>query len=146
MSSLIFHTEESQVLVATDTLATSPDGKPFKYTTKAFIVPHIRLIIAGTGAGRFLGKWFIHINDGMVVKGVDSLDHHTPSNLASMWPTFKQEFSIPDRMSTTIYHFGFSESTGLIHSFAYRSTNGFLSERFEEYGLGAKPECMPPDG
>ena len=41
MSSLIFRTEREQVLVATDTLATSSDGKPGFFTTKAFIVPHL---------------------------------------------------------------------------------------------------------
>jgi hypothetical protein len=145
MSSLIFYTEESLVLVATDTLATSPDGRPFKYTTKAFILPHLRMIIAGTGVGGFLGRWFIEINDRMVVGGVDHLDYHTPSNLAAMWQGYKQEFSFTDSMTTTVYHFGFSEVTGVIHSYAYRSANGFQSERLEQYGLRVKPECPAPE-
>ena len=66
MSSLIFHTEQNQVMIATDTLATSPDGRPFKFTTKAFfLLPHLRMIIAGTGAGGFLGRWFIRVNDNL---------------------------------------------------------------------------------
>jgi hypothetical protein len=68
MSSLIFLTEESQVLVATDTLAVSPDGRPFMFTTKAFILPRLKTIIAGTGLGGFLGRWFVRINDGLVVR------------------------------------------------------------------------------
>jgi hypothetical protein len=144
MSSLIFLTEESQVLVATDTLATSPDGQPFKYTTKAFIVPHLKIIIAGTGTGEFLGRWFVRINE-FVVKGIDNLDYHTPGDLASMWRGFKQEFSLADSFTTTVYHFGFSEETGLIHSFAYRSTNNFQSEPIEQYGLRVKPECTVLD-
>jgi hypothetical protein len=144
MSSLIFHTQDTEVLVATDTLATSPDGKPFKFTTKAFILPHLKIIIAGTGAGGFLGRWFVRINDGMVVRGVDHLDYHTPHKLASMWRGYKQEFSFPDSATTTVYHFGFSERTGLIHSFAYRSTDNFKSEAIR-YGLGVKPECPIPD-
>ena len=145
MSSLIFHTEESQVLVATDTLATSPDGQPFMYTTKAFILPHLRMIIAGTGAGGFLGRWFVLINDGLVVRGINHLDYHTQRNLAAMWTRYKQEISFPDSITTTVYHFGFSEETGLIHSFAYRSANDFQSQRREQYGLGVKPECPVPD-
>ena len=145
MSSLIFYTEEKQVLVATDTLATSPDCIPFKFTTKAFIVPHLKVVIAGTGDGRFLGRWFIGISDMMLVKGVDNLDYHTPPALAALWQRHKQELSIPDKMTTTVYHFGFSETTGLIHSFAYRSTNDFRSERLELYGLRVKPECQIPD-
>lgn len=143
MSSLIFQTEESQVLVATDTLATSPDGQPFKYTTKAFIVPHLRLLIAGTGTGGFLGRWLVRINDELAVRGIDNLDHHTSGYLASLWNRHKQEISFPDG-TATIYHFGFSEEDGTIHSFVYRSTNNFKSERIEKDYLGVKPECVVP--
>ena len=143
MSSLIFHAEETQVLVATDTLATSPDGRPFKFTTKAFVVPHLRLIIAGTGAGGFLGRWFVRINDGLVVQGIDHLDYHTTGKLAAIWTEYKQEIPVTDGLTTTVYHFGFSEETELIHSFAYRSTNAFRSEPIQ-YGLGIKPECSVP--
>jgi hypothetical protein len=139
MSSLIFHTDESQAYVATDTLGVSTDGRPLTFTTKAFIVPHLKLIVAGTGAGRFLGKWFVHINDHMIVRGIDHLDHHAPNVLATIWPGHQQEHSFQD-VTATIYHFGFSEVTGMIHSFAYRSTNNFRSERIP-YGIGAKPEC-----
>jgi hypothetical protein len=141
MSSLIFHSDPTQAFVATDTLAVSPDGKPLRFTTKAFIVPHLKLIIAGTGAGGFLGRWFVRINDDMRVKGIDHLDYHTSRILVANWQRFKQEFSITDtNRTTTVYHFGFSESTGLIRSFAYRSANDFRSEEIE-YGLGRKPEC-----
>jgi hypothetical protein len=145
MSSIIFWTDETQALVATDTLAVSTDGKPLRFTTKAFIVPHLRLIMAGTGAGGFLGRWFIQINDNMLVQGIEHLDHHSPRVLAAFWLRFKQEFSITDTdRTTTVYHFGFSESTGLIRTFAYRSANGFRSEEVG-YGLGYKPECTLPD-
>lgn len=143
MSSLIFHTDENQVFVATDTLAVSPDGRPFKFTTKAFIVPHLRIIIAGTGAGGFLGGWFVRINDWLVVQGIDDLNNRAPNDLAAMWPGFKKEFSFPDSTTVTVYHFGFSENTGLIHSFAYRSTNNFQSEKLR-YDAGAKPKCTIP--
>jgi hypothetical protein len=145
MSSLIFYTDETQVLVATDTLATSPDGEPLKFTTKAFIVPHLKLLIAGVGVGGFLGRWFIQINDMMIVRGIDNLDYHTPRVLASIWQGHKEEISIPERIMTTVYHFGISETTGLVHSFAYRSANDFRSERLEPYGLRFKPECPVPD-
>jgi len=145
MSSLIFHTDQNQAFAATDTLAVSPDGRPVRFTTKAFIVPHLKLIIAGTGAGGFLGRWFIHINDYILVKGIENLDNHTPRILAADWQRFKQEFAITDTdRTTTVYHFGFSESTGLIRSFAYRSANDFRSEEVG-YGVGRKPECEAPE-
>lgn len=144
MSSLIFYTEAEQVLVATDTLATSLGGEPFMFTTKAFIVPHLQMIMCGTGAGGFLGKWFVRVNDNMVVKDIDHLDYHTPKVLAELWLGHKKEFSLPDDLTTTVYHFGFSQEDGLMHSFVYRSTNDFQSEPRSQYGLGLKPECQVP--
>jgi hypothetical protein len=141
MSSLIFQTEDGQALVATDTLAVSPDGRPFKFTTKAFIMPHLRMIIAGTGAAEFVCKWFTGVNSGFIVRGIDNLDYHAPRNLSAMWQGYKQEPSFPEGATVTIYHFGFSEETGLIHSFAYRSTDDFRSDPIG-YGLHVKPECL----
>jgi hypothetical protein len=73
VSSLIFFADEKQVLVATDTLATTLDRQPHLFTTKASIVPHLRLIMVATGMGRFLGRWFISVNDNFVVRGIDHL-------------------------------------------------------------------------
>lgn len=144
MTSLIFQTEAKQVLVAMDTLATHMNGEPFMFTTKAFIVPHLRMMMCGTGAGGFLGKWFTQVNDGMVVRDVDHLDYHTPRGLTGLWRSYKEECSIPDAVTTTVYHFGFSHMDGLIHPYAYRSTNSFTSEPLR-YGMGVKPECDVPE-
>jgi hypothetical protein len=101
------------------------------------------MIMAGTGAGGFLGRWFVHINDRLVVRGIDNLHYHTRDNLASMWPGFKEEFSLTAPLLPFII-LASSEATGLIRSFAYRSTNSFQSEQIE-YGLGIKPECTIPE-
>jgi hypothetical protein len=114
------------------------------FTTKAFIVPHLRLLMAGTGAGGFLGKWFIQVNDRMIVRDVDHLDYHAPRVLAELWQSYKEEFSWPDNATTTVYHFGFSEEDDLIHSYVYRSENDFQSERLPQTGIGVKPECTVP--
>ena len=144
MSSLIFKTEERQVFVATDTLAVAAGGRPFMFTTKAMIVPHLRMIMAGVGAGGFLDRWFVNVNSGKVVIGIENLDYHTPKSLSNLWQNFKEEKDeFPEGQTTTVYHFGFSEETGLIRAFAYRSTNGFASEALG-YGVGVKPECSVP--
>jgi hypothetical protein len=144
MSSLIFHTEKDQVLVATDTLATSPDGRPFKFTTKAFIVPHLNMIVAGTGNGPFPNRWAIRLNETYILRGIDHLNEHASRDLAALWRGHKQEFSLPTSSTVTIYHFGFSENTGSIHSFVYRSPD-FRSEQLTGYGIGVKPECTVPE-
>jgi hypothetical protein len=144
MSSFIAYTDETQALVATDTLATHPDGRPFKFATKAFIVPQLKLVMVGVGVAGFLGRWFIRISERLIVRGIDHLNYHTPAVLASLWQGYRQELSIPDGITTTVYHFGFSEDAGLIHSYAYRSISDFTSERLEPYGLRFKPECQVP--
>jgi hypothetical protein len=63
----------------------------------------------------------------------------------SQWSDYKKEFSIEENITTTVYHFGFSEEDGTIHSYAYRSTNSFKSESLQ-YGVGVKPVCQIPEG
>lgn len=143
MSSLIFFTDEEQALVATDTLGTTPDGEPAFFTTKAFVLPHLHMIMCGTGVSGFLGKWFVRVNDKMVVRGIDNLDHHTPNALSEIWHNLRDEYRFPQDISTTIYHFGFSEHDGLMHTYVYRAASDFTSEILG-YGTGVKPPCKIP--
>ena len=144
MSSLIFCTDAEQAFVATDTLAVSQNGDPSFFTTKAFIVPHLNMIIAGTGICGLMSNWFIKVVNGMVVRGLEHLDYHTPNNLQRLWGNMNKDPSFPENFTTTIYHMGFSEIDGLIKSYAYRSTNDFKSEPLT-YGLRYKPECTIPE-
>jgi len=127
MSSLISCTDSEQALVLTDTLAVV-DGKPFKFTTKAHIVPHINVIVAGTGVGAFADWWFVEVNTKINVQGIDGLNTKTSNALADLWVRFNRAFEVGGAKTLTIYHFGFSEVTGLMKTFVYRSETGFQSE------------------
>jgi hypothetical protein len=143
MSSIIFHTDEKQVLVATDTLAVfHKDAKAAKFTSKALYLPHLRLIVAGTGMGGFADMWMAQINGGRL-RGIEDLDTQTTAILSNGWKDYKAQLKIDESVTTTIYHFGFSETTGLIRSFAYRSTDDFKSEPLP-YGVSVKPEMATP--
>lgn len=144
MSSLIFYSDKDQVLTATDTLATTPNGEPAFFTTKAFVLPHLQMIMVGTGLSGFLGKWFVEVNDRMVVQGIDNLNYHAPKILASLWTKFREENLIPDNLTTTVYQLGFSEEKGSIHIYVYRSAKNFTSEALP-YGVVTKPEVRPPE-
>ncbi len=145
MSSLIFYTQPDAVVVATDTLAVSSDGSPFCFCTKAGYIPHLRTIIAGTGAGGFSSQWLLHASTRMVVRGICNLDFHTPKGLRELWDAYKKEYSLTDDSTTTVYQFGFSEESGEVVSFAYRSTNNFQSEPLQ-FGTGVKPACTVLEG
>jgi hypothetical protein len=144
MSSLIFYTDPQQALVVTDTLAV--DGTtPALFVTKAHYLPHLRLIVAGTGIGRFSDDWFVRINSRMLVSGIEQLDQFTPEHLRELWENFNSEHSSLQGKTTTVYHFGVSEATQEITTFAYRSYRDFESERLP-HGTGAKPDCAIPEG
>jgi hypothetical protein len=51
---------------------------------------------------------------------------------------------MPSGATVTVYHFGFSEDTGVIRTHLYQSTSGFASEMLE-YGVGVKPMCNVPE-
>ncbi|RZZ84775.1 hypothetical protein [Pseudoxanthomonas winnipegensis] len=149
MSSLIFYTDPKQVFVVTDTLAIvhQEDGsaRPFLFTSKALYLPHLRMIVAGTGMGGFSDDWFRVINTQMLVHGIENLDEHAPRKLAELWDEFTALPEYIDGKTTTIYHFGISEESGEVAAFAYRSANGFASERIG-YGIATKPGVEVPDG
>jgi len=141
MSSIIFVVNEQEVMVATDTLATR-NGEPCFFTTKTLIVPHLKLVIAGTGVAGFLDRWFLCVNGTVPLRGIDILNDHAPSDLAAMWEWCKEQLPIANS-TTTVYHFGFSENTGLMKAYAYRSENNFKSEPLA-YGDYRKPDCAVP--
>ena len=147
MTSLIFYTDEQQIAVGTDTLATTVDGTPAFFTTKAFPLPHLRMVIAGTGMVGFLLQWFAKINDGMRLGGIDNLDFHAPSALTSLWAEFQAsaDYTFTEDLTTTVYHFGFSEADNGVRSYAYRSTTEFVSESLQTGGFGVKPPCEVPE-
>lgn len=144
LSSLIFHTESNQALIATDTLAVQPSGTPAFFTSKAFLVPHLRFVIAGTGLAGFATRWFVRVNDQMLVRGIDNLDFHTSSELRNLWKVYSEEVSNTINMTSTIYHIGFSEEDDLVRTYVYRSEKEFESEVLD-YGLAVKPRCTVPE-
>jgi hypothetical protein len=137
MSSLISHTGPTQATVMTDTLAVVGD-KPFRFTTKAQIVPHLNIIIVGTGVGGFTDRWALYVNTESNAAGIDALDPDCVSLLPQMWQIFRQQYGIVDTRTVTIHHFGFSERSGKIKTFIYRSETGFASEEVG-YGYMTKP-------
>lgn len=145
MSALIFYTDPAQALVVTDTLAANRDGSPLLFTSKAHYLPHLKTIVAGTGIGGFSVEWAMRTNNRMVLRGIENLDFHSPKGLRDLWAGYKVEYSLPEDATTTVYHFGLSEESGEIVSFAYRSTADFESERLP-FGTGVKPECGVPEG
>ncbi|CAM4141111.1 hypothetical protein [Aeromonas bestiarum] len=145
MSSLIFYSDAEQALIATDTLAVKPEGEPLLFCSKAIHLPHLNIVIAGTGQGGFSTRWAMHVNDRMVINGINNLDFHTPQGLRDLWGNYCDEFKITGYATTTVYQFGYCQETDKMVAIAYRSKNNFESEP-RPYGLAAKPDCKFPSG
>ena len=109
-------------------------------TSKAFHVPHLRMVIAGTGCGGVPDRWLCHLNSRMIVPGIDALAVHAPPQLQDTLGFHCAEYKIPEGRTTTVYHFGFSETSDTIKSYAFRSEDPFVGEE-RPYGIGVKPEC-----
>ena len=80
----------------------------------------------------------------MLVRGMEHLDEYTTSALCKLWEANSAR-SLCEDLTTTVYHIGFSEESGEVTTFAYRSSSNFASERLQ-HGFAVKPECVVPDG
>lgn len=143
MSSLIFFTDPDQAVVATDTLACDTDGRPGMLVDKAFIVRHLRMIIAGTGAAGFAERWCLRVNTRMVVRDIDVLAEMATPHLRELWDEYRDSHDVPHDQTTTVYQFGFAEDDQM-RAYAFRSTNGFEAEALP-HALGVKPPCDTGD-
>ncbi len=135
MSALIFVLKPDQVLIAMDTLAVAPDTKaPLQFVSKVFPVPHLGGVICGTGAFPVVLDWFNFVLTRVVGRDILILDEFAPTILQEIG----ERHGLSERVTATIYHFGYLEKEGRFAGFAYRSERRFESQRLE-YGLGMKP-------
>ncbi len=142
----MFQVEAEGVNVMVDTLATTPAGEPLSLVTKCGVIPHLNMVIAGTGLAQLPDRWRETVYGRMLARDIDLLDRHTPSHLRNLWTDLIAEFpSIdPEGITSTVYHFGLSESTGRYVGYAYRSASDFISEPMLQGGFGVKPAPEPP--
>jgi len=145
MSSLLFYTDENDAIVATDTLLHYSVDTPPGFASKAISIPHMRMIIAGTGSALLFSRWIGLVNNQGFALNVDTVDAHAPQELQALWSELNRYVPALQDQTATIYHFGISDDSGKIHGFAYRSVSDFKSERLD-YGLGVKPELMDKAG
>ncbi|WP_435036848.1 hypothetical protein [Pseudomonas neuropathica] len=145
MSSLLFYTDAKEAIVATDTLLHYPDGHAPGYSSKALAIPHLKMIVAGTGSAALFNRWIGLVNEQGFALDVDAVNLHAPESLQSLWRELNAQFPAMHEQTATIIHFGFSGKTGKIHGYGYRSGSNFKSE-WLAYGLGMKPQLVDAAG
>jgi hypothetical protein len=147
MSSLVFNFGPQQVIVATDTLAVGALTKePCCFSSKAYPLSHLNGIMCITGVDDFGAEWFKRMRR-LIVRDL----HHADEFVTPMLRELGGQHSLGPDSTSTVYHLGYSQAEQQFVGYAYRSTNGFASERLQ-YGFshkpgvaGAKLETYPDD-
>jgi len=135
MTALNFLVEPQRVCIAMDTLTVDPELKrPVCFCSKMFLLPHLEGVMCGTGALPVIINWFVTIQSRIVVRDILGLDHFTPALLRGV----SRQCNLPPETTTTIYHFGYSQTVKEYRAFVYRSVNNFASE-VVPHGLRVKP-------
>lgn len=134
---LNFITSPKAVYIVTDSSFSDPaDMRAAGFMTKAYMLPHLEGIIAGTGLARFVVDWFIQANTQFLVRDMVHLATFAPAQLQSLYRPYHDEFG--ERARSTIYHWGYDRASGQMRSYAFRSTSSFAAEELG-FGSGLKP-------
>ena len=135
MTALTFTIQPDQICLAIDTLVVSATDKtPVCYQTKFTVLPHLNLVIAGTGLVSLITNWFHFVNTSMVIRDIDHLNGFAPDSLLRL----AAELEGTDLTTTTLYHFGYSNADSRYVGYAYRSANNWKSDPLPD-ALGVKP-------
>lgn len=148
MSAIIYDLDERKGgFVAVDTLATMPGYYPWYFTSKAFAIPHLRMVVAVTGIANVLEPYIAAINR-RPIKGISDLSTQCSEILQEVWmdhveARFELE-GVPGEgnNSTTVWHFGFSELTGNCTIFTNYVGDEFATE-IRPCGIFGKPAAGP---
>jgi len=143
MTLLNWEMTAEQVILFTDTLSLDgQDHRARSFTTKVFPAPHIGAVIAGTGVGQIVTRFYLNVVGGLVVNDVVHLSEFAPAMLKQDWEQTRSQ--LPDGATTTVYTFGLSAKDGEFTGYAYRSTADFSPERLQ-HGMAMKPPTTVED-
>lgn len=141
----MFQLAAESAIVATDTLATRVDGRPYLLVSKCAVLPHLGSVIAFTGNAAIGQRWAAAVHSNLLCRDFDMLDQHTPDNLRQIAVEVEREHG-PVAGSSTIYHFGYSTTEKQYVGYAYRSESDFDSEQLScGFGMKPRPVTIPTD-
>jgi hypothetical protein len=136
----MFWADDEATYVVTDTMATSGELVPSKFQSKCWPMPYMNMAIAVTGDAELGYRWLNHVQRWILAPDLVILDRYVTDALMTLTAELVADNGGEPRGSTcTIYHFGIPEGETRPVRYVYRSTNGFKSERFQDYGFGVKP-------
>ncbi|MET3510810.1 hypothetical protein [Plantibacter flavus] len=137
MTALLFSHSPELVVVVMDTLATD-QGRPYSFMSKVTCFQHADMLVAGTGLAAVLSGWVNYLSTQCVFRDIDGAAAGATEELRRLQKQTVGTMTGPN-LTTTIYHFGFERDSDAAVRYVFRSTSGFVPERVETPGFGAKP-------
>ena len=135
MTAIVFALQPDQICIAMDTLVVGADDKLPQYFHRKFIaLPQANIVVAGTGLMNLITSWFSFLSSFSEKTNIDQINNLVPHALREL----SRHCYGTDLITTTLYHFGYSNQEERYLGYAYRSTKNFDSDRLQ-YALGFKP-------
>lgn len=122
------------IIIISDSIASLPDGRPIRYVSKVFPLPHIHSVICGTGCLGPIIDWYAFILKHLTVRDIGGLNKVAPRHLRDIYAGYGSK-----RSATAIIQFGFIPEDGCYYGCAFRSDDGFSREELPP-GIGLNPE------
>lgn len=139
MSLLMYVHRETSIKIITDTLATDPEGNPFLFVTKSFIVPHLDMVIGTTGLAAIGQRWIGQVFSEVRCRNIDMIAKFTPSCLQELHNNIANRIDNEKLHPTSIYHFGYSDQYQRYVRYRFRSELDYAAELSVESSFGVKP-------
>ena len=136
MTALNYVIQKDGIYLAMDTLSIAiDDRKPQSFLTKYVVLPHLDTVVTGTGYGPLVADWIHFSRCNIIATDIDHLDQYTPNSLRQIALNHAEI----EKITATIYHFGFSKYRNRFLAYAYRSIENWESEEILN-GIGVKPQ------
>jgi hypothetical protein len=138
----MFQQTPENVVIVTDTLASTFEGDPAFFVTKTHILPHFGTVASGTGIYEVHLGWLDAVRANFIALDIDQLASHTPDILRSVDSELSAKEVEASRpwATSTLYLFGWSDRHGQYVRYTFRSTGDYEPEVWLEPCFALKPE------
>lgn len=134
MSAIAFNVSRDQAMIAVDTMCTNEEGLFSHHVSKALPIPHLNIVVAGTGSLDLIERFALALNSRAFASH-DEVALHASDALAVIWEDWRAALGESSTganhhvQTSTIFQFGFSSENDTFEAIQYHSGNGFKVER-----------------
>ncbi|MGG4092073.1 hypothetical protein [Paenibacillus lautus] len=134
MTALNWILGKDRLIITSDTLSLyASDRTPKRYMTKMYILPHLKMVLAGTGNAEVIIEYQHLLFSKVVARSI----LHIVDTATTVLKTLYNQHS--EAGTVTIYLFGLNEKSQENEGYALRSENDFIPEKLNYDICYAKP-------